>query len=153
MSSSEHKVMILIYGPSGQGKTYCARQLERENGFKMISVDEEYVSFIRTQFTELFFDRLGHFIGQHYDHILIPGVKNRVLDPKILQEWRKHLAGRIASELPQGRVVAEGYLLKDLLGDLRSEFESLCTLRIVEAREKKYYLAQREISIADIATD
>jgi len=148
---SEKKV-VAISGYPGNGKSYLAVKLRDTYDFRVISLDRLYVDFIHARFPELYFPFLRSFVGPHFDAIVKPGVEIRILHDDVVAAWRDHVCAIAEATLDQYNATAvEGYLLAPLQDNDYERLKKKARVIRVMAKDKHYFLGDKELTIADIA--
>jgi hypothetical protein len=147
------KRLFLIHGDSGAGKSHLARCLEVEHSFKPISLDDEYVEFVRSKCPMLYLDALGKYVGPHYQHLLARRDYSKAqFGRDFVAEWQSHVRSRVQSLLAtHDELVVEGWLLKHLKRELQDRLRSAAKVYQIEARNKCYFVAGRILTIAQIS--
>ena len=110
--------VILIFGEPGSGKSYLAERLRDEYGYNsIISLDTIYMEFITNKYPSLYLPDLAIVISQHYKTILGDSGK---------KAWKKYAVSFIKSVVKSGgKIVIEGYLLFDILEDVRAKLSGM----------------------------
>jgi hypothetical protein len=125
--------VALISGMPGQGKSFLAGKLAAA-GFEPVSVDHEYVQFVRTECPQIYFDNLNR---HTFLHFLI--LQND--SPSNQERWRDHLLAVIREKTRMHpRVAIEGWLLghyEDFTLELRDEGHHVYE---IEAHQPRYRL-------------
>jgi hypothetical protein len=141
VATTKRKV-VLIYGQPGDGKSHLANnELKAKYGYHVVTVDEVYVAFVQCRFPDLYFPQLRQFTQQHYEAIVVPGVKSGVLIEDVAQAWQDHLCAVIERESRLHKLLAvEGYLLYPALEAIENRLTPATVLR-VDVRGKTYFIA------------
>jgi hypothetical protein len=146
-------LIVLIHGLPGSGKSHLAGQLKAGHDFQTLSLDEAYVSFVRDQCPELYFDLLRWYIGSHYDFI----VRNREYSKHwfrrdYVDEWHEYLLGQIRQlRSASNRLAVEGYLLYDCKDSFQVELASDVRVIQIEVSNRTYKLGTTLVTADEIA--
>jgi len=145
---------ILIYGHSGQGKTYLAERLKEEYGFGLIKTDPLYVEFIRLLCPMLYFRALEKYVSPHYKYILRDRKHSRREFQRDFQaEWHAHLLAEIEDKSAKSdRLAVEGYLLFDCREQLAARLKSSAQVFLVEVKNRTYWHKGRQVTIEEVAS-
>lgn len=146
-------VVLLVHGHPGNGKSTLAEDLRDNHSFEMLSLDEEYVDFIRQYCPIVYLEALRKYVGPHYDCILSHreySLKHFGRD--FVGEWHTHLRNRI-EELAgcHSRLVVEGYLLKDFKDDFQAKPPLNVQVFQIESTQFIYRHHGKTISVHQIA--
>jgi hypothetical protein len=145
--------LFLVFGDSGAGKSFLADTLEITHHFDRISVDYEYVEFIRARCPALYFEELRSYIGTQYDGIL----KNRAFSLHQFQrdfvaEWHSHLLDRIRAGIGGCEdLVVEGYLLYDCRHEFEEQLRDSASVFQIHVENRQYTWRSRVLTAAQIA--
>ena len=138
MPENHKPFVVLLTGASGAGKSKFANDLRKELDFKRISGDRLYVRFIKEQIPFLYFPMLLEFIGDHYDKMVIEGMRKKVFRTNVKAQWLEFSADEIEDVLRHSsRVIAEGYTFKDITEGLKKRLEKSAKLIIIEMIDYK----------------
>jgi hypothetical protein len=108
------KKLFLVWGNPGAGKSTLCDELNEQFGYRQVSVDGEYVNFIRTAYPSLYFESLNRYVGPHYDCIFNLPHTNKLFQRDVQHDWHDYLLGVIRQTLAaHDRVAVEGYQLND----------------------------------------
>ena len=134
------RLVILVSGASGQGKSWLAEKLLSDYAFRVLSVDACYVEFIETQVPTLFFPAMKKYVKIHYDNILSSMYSKNKFGRDFVKEWREYLLGRILIKLRSGaaQLVVEGYLLYDCSDFLKQHLSKKIIIREIAVKKRKY---------------
>ena len=146
-------VVLLVHGHPGNGKSTLSRELRDNHSFEMLSLDEEYVDFIRRHCPIVFFEALRQYVGPHYDSILSHrGYSQTHFGRDFVGEWHTHLRNRI-EELAgcHSRLVVEGYLLRDFKDDFHAKPPRNVLVFQIESKQFIYRHHGKTISVDQIA--
>jgi hypothetical protein len=146
--------ILLVSGLPHAGKTTLMHQLAAEHAFAGLSVDDAYVTFIRTHCQPIDFPALGYYILQHYEAILRDQDRSMVyLGRDFLAEWLSHILARIVgfSSLHE-KIVVEGYLVKDVPenGVRTQTGASVASVRVEGGR---YSMGGQQVTIEQITAN
>ena len=147
------KRLFLIHGDPGSGKSTLARKLRDEHGFEILSLDDLYVEFIKTQCPILYFDVLDKFIAQHYQCILHPkAYTNHHFNRDFVNEWHEYLLTTISERSDrQDDLVVEGFLLYDYLGALEAYMSQVAQVFLVHTSDHIFRVLGAPLTTRDIA--
>jgi hypothetical protein len=138
--------VLLLFGNPGNGKSPLAVRLKADHGFEVISVDDVYVEWVKSQHRNLYFPELHAHILQHYHSILGS-------HPGFVNQWHAYLlALTLERSHEHDRLVVEGYLLFDC----KDAYEQELTRRSVQVfqieAEKYLYSSSPKLSVEQIAS-
>ena len=86
------RLVLLVRGNSGQGKSWLAEKLLSDYAFRVLSVDTCYVEFVETQVPALFFPAMKKYIKAHYDYLLSKvSYSKKKFGRDFTNEWREYL--------------------------------------------------------------
>ena len=151
------KTVLWVTGEPGSGKSCLARELGKDHGFDVLSVDKAYVEFVQEECPMLFFEALCKYIAPHYLHILskLDWSEKHFNGRDFVTEWHEYLFPRIEELATQkDRVVVEGYLLKhcnDYLKDLREKLQGRVQIFHIQVAEQEYSYEGRKLTVEQIA--
>jgi hypothetical protein len=153
MSEVDRRVILLVYGQPGQGKSYLAEKLKAEHSFAVLSVDDTYVEFIKVHCPMLYFDALEYYVGPHHNHIIGDRVYSQAqLGRDFFAEWRAYLNECIASLAARhDRVVVEGAAVQHYKDQMETELTSLAPVFQIEVVDRSYRWQGQPVSLTQIA--
>ena len=130
MSEVKNKILILIYGDPGHGKSTFGESLARKAKFCALHLDSVYKLFVEANYPEKDIPNLGHFLGPHFDTILEEKKYGEEFANSYKDAWINHLKAVIKEHLDQHPYLAvEGYYLKDGLREpIVEAFEDECVI-------------------------
>jgi hypothetical protein len=134
------KRVFLIHGNPGSGKSTLAKKLRDEHSFEMLSLDELYVEFIKSECPVLYLDAIDKFIAQHYECILHPEAYTKHhFKRDFVNEWHEYLLTTTSEwSARHDDLVVEGFLLYDCLGDLEARMLQAVRVFLVHASDLTY---------------
>jgi hypothetical protein len=147
--------ILLVSGKHLSGKSTLAEQLRTTHGFEVVSVDEVYVEWVKSECPSLYFDDLQKYIHHHYHYILVDEYTKDVLGRDLIAEWHRHLLGVIFNRSQQHeRLVVEGYLLFDCKDQYEVELteQSMQVFQIHVENDRYFLIRVRTVAIDEIAS-
>jgi hypothetical protein len=153
MSVDDSRVILLVYGRPGQGKSWLAEKLRSEHSFEVLSVDDAYVAFIRVYCPQIYFEVLEYYVGPHYHAILLDRDYSKAhFGRDFLAEWHAHLKVRIEGMAARhGRLIVEGDLLRDCIDRFEAELSGLAQVFQIEVVDRSYRWQGTPLSLAQVA--
>ena len=148
-----NSIVLLVSGPPGAGKTYLASHLQSDHSFEVLSLDELYVEFIKSDCRMLYFEALDKYIGPHYDSILAHRDYSRSqFGRDFVAEWHSHVLSRARERAAGGKsVVVEGYLLRDWQDKLQAGLEDLARVFRIVVENRRYWWLHERLTIEQVA--
>jgi dephospho-CoA kinase len=153
MSANPGRVILLVYGEPGNGKSFLAERLKTKYSFAVLSVDEAYEEFIRVHCPMLYFEALEYYIGPHYYAILADREYSRAqLGRDFVAEWHSHLNNCIkAMTARHEKVVVEGGLLRECMNLFEAGLKSLAQVFQIEVIRGRFRIQGSPVSLTQIA--
>jgi hypothetical protein len=154
------KHVLLISGEPQQGKSTLCDILRTRFDYRLCTVDDEYVEFVRTHYPALYFEQLVAYVAPHYNCILntnslFPGSDTRYTDHlfgiDVRAHWHRHLLAAVTSALESSDdVAAEGYLLKDCYVGIAHYLRTHRFAHVIEVFVERYsyYVTNAEMQRA-----
>jgi hypothetical protein len=118
-----------------------------------VSLDAEYVEFIKTRCEGLYFTELGRYVGPHYDNLLqLRAYSQEQFGRNFVAEWHAYLLERIRSLASQAEtLIVEGYLLYDCVEALTGGLGDLATVFHVVVHNGRYIWQHRLLTVEQVA--
>ena len=140
-NDQEQRRVVLIYGASGNGKSYLAKQMSDNCGYHRVGLDDVYIKFIKEQYPDLYLTDLNIVIAQHYHCILKawdhPGGKYHGAE----SAWGNYVASFAEDVSRRHPLVAiEGYLLDPVLNTVQQKLVDKAIVTRVEVRMWQYFV-------------
>ncbi len=153
MSEGCYRVILLVYGQPGHGKSYLAEKLTTEHLFAALSVDEAYVEFIRIHCPILYFEALQYYIGPHYYSTLVDRDYSKALFGRdFVAKWHSFLQVRIEGMSARHvRLIVEGDLLRNCKDRFEAELSRLAQVFQIEVVDRSYRWQGTPLSLTQIA--
>lgn len=152
LQESQCPLVVLVSGQPRQGKSHLALRLRDEHSFEYLGVDEEYIQFIESECSFLYFDALSKHIAAFYHSIFSqPYYSEERFGRDLVSEWHSYLLSRIKELTARyNKVVVEGYLLFDCKEAFQAELNSGAEVRLVEVQNRTYSLNGLPVTLEDI---
>ena len=152
MQESQCPLVVLVSGQPRQGKSHLAMRLRNEHSFEYLGVDEEYIQFIESECSFLYFDALSRHIATFYYRLFSqPYYSEERFGRDLVSEWHSYLLSRIKGLTARyNKVVVEGYLLFDCKEAFQAELNSGAEVRLVEVKNRSYSLNGLPVTLEDI---
>ena len=130
MPEEKKKILILIYGQPGHGKSTLGEWLVRKAKFRTLHLDSIYEFFVKQNYPEKDIPNLGRCLGPHFDAILEEKKYGEEFADSYKDAWINHLKEVIKKCLNQHPYLAvEGYYLRDgLRKPIVKTFQDECTI-------------------------
>jgi hypothetical protein len=153
MSVDDGRVILLVYGQPGHGKSYLAEKLKTEHSFGVLSVDETYVEFIRSRCPMLYLEALEYYVGPHYFSILGDrAYSNTHFGRDFVAEWHSYLKDGIEGMAARhDRLIVDGDLLRDCKDQFEAELGKRTKVFQIKVVDRTYRWQGRPLSLTQIA--
>jgi hypothetical protein len=154
LQESQRPLVVLVSGQPRQGKSYLAMRLRDEHSFEYLGVDEEYIQFIESECSFLYFDALSRHIAHFYHSSFSqPYYSEERFGRDQVSEWHSYLLSRIKELTARyNKVVVEGYLLFDCKDTFQIDLRSDAEVRLVEVKNRSYSLNGLPVTLEDIVS-